>query len=104
MKLAQRFFPAAVVNEIIPVGDQIVDRTSGMTEWHAAVHAAGALGAQLLFGEVLVDFEPVVDPLGYRAARRGLPRIFHETRWLTHAGPQPVREPGPIALGYTAGA
>ena len=51
--------PAVVVDEIVPVGDEVVDRAAGVAEGHAAIHAASALLALLFFGERLVDFEPV---------------------------------------------
>ena len=73
-------FPAAVVDEVVPVGDEVVDRAAGVAEGHAAIHAASALLALLLFGERLVDFEPVLDAL-FDLAARGLFAIeFQEIR------------------------
>ena len=62
MKLAHRFLPAPVIDEIIPVGNQIVDRAAGMAERDAAIHAARPLRAQFVLGEVLINLEPVVHP------------------------------------------
>jgi uncharacterized membrane protein len=42
--------PASIVCHIIPVGNEVVDRTAGVAEGNAAVHAARALLALLLFG------------------------------------------------------
>ncbi len=51
----QRLAPLPAVNQIVPLGDEIVDRTArstaiqqlaGVTEWNAAIHAARALLAQ----------------------------------------------------------
>ena len=41
----ERLFPSAVINEVVPLGNQIVNRAAvfGLTERHAAVHAARAL-------------------------------------------------------------
>src|SRR5215472_6973146 len=47
VKLAQRLFPTAAINQVVPVGNEVVNRASGVTEGHAAIHAAGALHAQL---------------------------------------------------------
>src|SRR4029077_18980596 len=63
MKLAHGFFPAAAVYQIIPVRNQIIDRTPGVAEWHAAIHTTRALCAQLLFGKVLVNLKPIIHPL-----------------------------------------
>ena len=66
-------FPAVVVDQVVPVGNEIVDRAAGVAEGHAAIHAASALLALLFFGERLVDFEPVLEcarrPCGAWAAR-----------------------------------
>src|SRR5262249_51294104 len=65
----QRLAPQSTVNEIVPFGDQVVDGTAGghafderagVAERHAAIHATGALGAQLLLVGVLVELSPVV--------------------------------------------
>src|ERR1700745_2102599 len=56
MELANRFLPLAAIDVVVPVGNEIVDGTSGLTERHAAIHAACALLAKLLFGKVLVNF------------------------------------------------
>src|SRR5262249_5411422 len=89
-----RFFPQATVDEIVPFRDQVVDRAArrhafeqrpGMAEWHAAIHAAGTLLAQFLFVGVLMELEPVADPLRRRASHRQFTAIFHESGWLAHA-------------------
>ena len=87
--------PSIVVDEIVPVGDEIVDRAAGVAEGHAAVHAASALLALLFFRERLVDFEPVLDAL-FRLAARGLFALnFEKACDLTHAAP--LRQPPPGA-------
>ena len=77
VQLADRFFPAAAIDQIVPVGNDVVDRTSGVTERNTAIHAARALLAELFFGEILIDLEPVVDALGdgtpRGAARASIP-------------------------------
>src|SRR5262249_17853343 len=67
------------------VGDEVVDRTAGLAERHAAIHAAGALLPQLLFGKVLVNLKPVVHTLEHGSARGHLPGVVHESGGLTHA-------------------
>ena len=63
VQLADGFFPAAAIDQIVPVGNEIVDGTAGVAERNAAIHAARALLAQLFFREILIDFEPVVHAL-----------------------------------------
>src|ERR1700752_3436875 len=54
MKLANRFLPLTTIDVVVPVGNEVVDRTTGLAERHATIHAASALLAKLLFGKVLV--------------------------------------------------
>src|SRR5687768_9501158 len=49
---ADGILPAVAVNQIVPVGNDVVQRTAGMTEGNAAVHAAGTLRAYFLLWEV----------------------------------------------------
>src|SRR5262249_17458028 len=78
VKLPQSLFPASVVNQIIPVGNEVIDRASGVAEGYAAIHAARALGAKLLFGEVLIDLEPIVHALRHRTTSRAFAGVVHE--------------------------
>ena len=71
VEAADGCLPAVVVDEVVPVGNEIVDRAAGVAEGHAAIHAASALLALLLLREGLVDFEPILDAL-VRVAPRGL--------------------------------
>ena len=89
-------FPTVVVDEIVPVGDEIVDRAAGVAEGHAAVHAASALLALLLFREWLVDFEPVANALIGLAARGLFALNFKKSCDLTHVAPL-LWQPSPEA-------
>ena len=68
VELTDGVFPASPIDEIIPVGDEVADGTSGLAERNAAIHAACALFAQLFLRKILIDFEPVIDALGDRAS------------------------------------
>ncbi len=87
VQLADRLAPQPAIDEVVPVGDEIVERASGVAEGHAAIHAARALHGELVLGKVAVNLEPVVDALDDRAARGQLAGVFHETGGLTHAAP-----------------
>src|SRR6185437_7318802 len=47
--------PVVPVDEVVPLGDQVAQRTAVVAERDAAVHAAAGLGADLLDRERLVD-------------------------------------------------
>src|SRR5579862_8666376 len=87
MQLPHCIFPAPVIDQIVPIGNEVVYGTSGLTERYAAVHAACTLLAQLLFRKVLINLEPVIHPLENRTTRRKLTRVIHEARGLTHGAP-----------------
>ncbi len=87
VQLPQRLFPTPVIHQIVPIGNQVVDGTSGLAKGHATIHAARALRAKLLFGKIEIDFEPVVDALGNWTPRGKLALVFQEARDLTHVAP-----------------
>jgi hypothetical protein len=63
--LAHGFAPAAAVDQVVPIGNQVGERAAVVAEGHAAIHAARGLGAHFLArGNGTIDFEPVVDALG----------------------------------------
>src|SRR4029077_13002765 len=108
VQLANGFFPASAIDEVVPIRNQIVDGTSRLAEGHAAIHAACALASQLFFRKIEVDLEPVVDALGHGTLRGQLARIFEETGSLTHVAPVPsvpVRPDSaqPVPAGLRAG-
>ncbi len=47
VQLLDRVLEAVAVDEVVPVGDQVAQRTTVVAERHTAVHAASALLAQL---------------------------------------------------------
>src|SRR5262249_28069106 len=99
--------PAIVIDQIVPVGNDVVDRTAGMTEWHAAIHAAGALFAQPALGHWLVDLEPVRNARRGRPAHRRFARVFEKTCDFTHAAPAPrpiPARPNPVRTAPPASA
>ena len=84
VQLAHRLLPAAAVDQVVPIGNDVGERAAGMAEGHAAIHAARGLRSQMVFRERLVDFEPVLDALRGVAPLRQLPRVFHEAGDFTH--------------------
>ncbi len=77
----QRLVPFAAEDQVVPLGDQVVDGTAGgragqhlagVAERRAAIHAARALRPQLRFVERQVKLVPVANALERRQFRRQL--------------------------------
>ena len=89
----QCFAPEAAVDEVVPLGDQVVDRAAAghpadelarVAERHAAVHAAGALFLELLVGVMVVDLLPVADAGEGIAVRREFALVFDKSGRFSH--------------------
>ncbi|MNS75346.1 hypothetical protein D3C72_1088600 [compost metagenome] len=83
----QRAAPVLLVHQVIPVGDDVVDRAAVVAERDAAVHAARGLLLGLVVGQVQHEFAPVLQPL-----LRGLGGLlqtlkFHKAGNLSHGIP-----------------
>ena len=50
VQLARGFAPAAAIDQVVPIGNEVGQRAAGVAEGHAAIHAARALRAHVLFG------------------------------------------------------
>ncbi len=83
--------PAVLVDEVVPVGDQVAERAALVAEGNATVHAARALLAEILDREGKVDLPPVVHALGDGARRPLLALDLEKAGGLTHSWPRPAR-------------
>ena len=90
MQHAQGLGPAAVVHQVIPVGDDVVDWAAGMAERDAAVHAAGALYLEGGLVEPVHDLAPVAQALADVSVGRRLALEFHESSDFAHIDLFPV--------------
>ncbi len=88
--------PLAAVDEVVPLGDQVVDRAARghaadqqprVAVRDAAVHAARALVRELALGQVRVRLAPVVDPLQRRPPGLGPARDLDEPGRPAHQEP-----------------
>ena len=79
--------PPIAIDEVVPVGNQVAERATLMTERDAAVHAARRLILQRGWLVRQRDFPPVANPFGNRPRRRLLPLDFEKAGGLTHARP-----------------
>jgi hypothetical protein len=51
MQYDQRLLPVAAINEVVPVGNDVVDRAPGIAKRDPAIHAACALDTGLFVGQ-----------------------------------------------------
>jgi hypothetical protein len=100
----ERLLPAAAADEVVPLGDQVLDGAAGvaLAEGDAAVHAAGPLRVEQLRRCGLVELRPGRDALRHRQPPRlraadgqECPRVAHRRSSSTLARPAGRAVPGP---------
>ena len=81
-----RLAPTVLVNEMVPLGDEIIDRATGagLAKRHTAIHTTRALRLQMFLAGIGVDLIVVVDALQRIAIRHRLALELHKSCWLTH--------------------
>ena len=84
MQHVQRLLPVATVNQVIPVGNDVVHRTAVVAERNAAIHAACALNLGLFVGQGVDEFLVVFQALFDRLVSLGKTLEFHESSRLAH--------------------
>ena len=82
-------FPFPLVEEVVPLRDEVVDRTSigGVTEGNTAVHATGPLLSPLLLGKVDVELLEIPYPIKRISIDDPLAGIFLESSRLPIVSP-----------------
>ena len=87
------FPPESAIYEVVPLGDEIVDRAAAghaadegasVAEWCAAVHAASTLLAEFFVGEGEVEFIPIVDAIDWCDFAFYFAEIFNKACWFSH--------------------
>ncbi len=87
------FLPQAAIDQVVPLGDEVVDRAAGghaveqgagVAERDAAIHAAGRLLAQLALLQVVMELVPIADALQRGAVQRQLAQVFDEAGRFAH--------------------
>jgi hypothetical protein len=76
--------PPVLVDQVVPLRDDVAERAAVVAEGDAAVHAARALVAEQVFRAGLVDLVPVQQAQLDRPPVRRLAGDFLETGGLTH--------------------
>ena len=78
------FAPQSAIEEVLPLGLLIAQRTSPMAERNAAVHATRCLTATVAAVECLFYFAEVVDTIFYRTIACFLSVYGEECSWISH--------------------
>src|SRR5581483_4006153 len=90
--------PLALVHQVIPVRDQVAQRTAAVTERQAAVHTAGCLGPRIGLRPFFVKLQVSADAhLGVAAWRRLSYFVLKSGRFA-----QAPVSPSPYALALAA--
>ena len=91
MQVADRVVPVAIVDEVVPVGDLVVDRAArrSVAERNAAIHAARGLFLDLLVRHRQRELAEMPDAVGGRLVLVHLPVDFEKACYLAH-GPVPA--------------
>ena len=89
----ERLMPEALVDEVVPLGDQVVDRAAAghpadelarVAERYPAIHAASALLLELLVGVMVVNLFPIADAGEGIAIRREFALEFDKSGRFSH--------------------
>ena len=94
VKLLQRAAPIVQADEVVPVGDKIIDRAAGVAERNPAFHAARRLRANLGHGWGRDELVPVRHALGHRRQRALVAIDFEEGGGARHRLTPPPRPTG----------
>ena len=79
-RLRERLSPVAAIDEVVPVGDLVVDRAAGVTIGDAAIHAARRLVAVRLLRQRNDELAVVAHAVGGRRVAPVAPVDLEETR------------------------
>jgi hypothetical protein len=86
VQIADGAFPVAIVDEVVPVGDLVVDRAARrpVAEGNAAVHAARGLFFDDALGHRQGELAKMPDAVGGRLVLVHLPIDLKKTSYLAH--------------------
>src|SRR5271166_1296974 len=89
VQLDDRVAKAVAIDEVVPVGDEVAQRTAVVTERHAAVHTAGALLAQLRHRPLEQELAIVAGALARLPIGDAVALDLKEPAELAHQAPVP---------------
>jgi hypothetical protein len=89
--------PVVAVDQVVPVGDEVAQRTAVVAERDAAVHAAAGLGLEVAHRHRQGHLTPVLDPLVDRPVARQLTLVLEEPGDVAHvSSPSASARSGPV--------
>ena len=102
VEVADRVLPVAIIDEVVPVRDLVVDRAAGraVAERNAAIHAARGLFLDLLVRHRQRELAEMPDAVGCRLVLVHLPVDLEKTCYLAHSSTL-VTSPGTPGAGST---
>src|SRR5262249_12596796 len=87
VQIARRLLPVAGIDEIVPIGDLVVDRAAGVIIRNPAIHAARGLLTRFLLGQRLHELAPMANPLFDRLVVAVVALELEKTGDLAHYAP-----------------
>ena len=93
MQVARRLLPVAGIDQVVPIGDLVVDRAArragqqragALAIGHAAIHAARGLGAVVRLRQRLDEFAPMTNPRFDRLVVAVFAFVFEKAGDLAH--------------------
>src|SRR3984957_19489272 len=100
MQVARGFLPVVLINQVVEVGDLVVDRTArgagrdragAVAIGNAAIHAARGLVARFLLRQRDDEFLKILQPFGDRRIFAVVPFDFQKTGYLAHLNLKPLQ-------------
>jgi hypothetical protein len=85
VQVDRRRLPLAAIDEVVPVGDLVVDRAAGVTVGDAAIHAARRLRLDLALGQRKDELLPMPDALGDRPVGTVFALEFQKAGRFSHS-------------------
>ena len=85
MQYIECLLPILLVDEVVPVRNDVVDGASGHAERNTAIHAARALQARFLIGKMENEFAIMFDALALVFRGLGKALVLHESGDLAHS-------------------
>ena len=84
VKPVERRPPIVLVDEVVPVRDEIIDRAAAVAEWNAAIHASGGLRAHFRGAGILHELAPVLHALERRLGAPAFAINFKKCSRIAH--------------------
>ncbi len=85
----QRIAPAILIHQVVPLGNQIVNRAAGsrLAEWDATIHAPRSLRLQVVALRLCEDLQKIIRAIQRIPIGNSLSREFFEASRFAHGNP-----------------